>query len=872
MMKKRKTSIKTLAARTAMTLALMLLTTATAWAAVGDVVDSGTCGDNLTWTLAENDDDPNTVTWGNGTTGHTAYTLTITGSGAMADYTYSSMPWYSNQQSVTRLVLPDGLTHVGNYAFNTCNNVTSVTLPASVTSIGESAFTVVGVKASSCPFTAAEGSQLSSIGTEAFYNYGGNVDLRNCTSLTTIGADVFKNYKTNKVYLPVSMRTVAKDAFYSATYSNDKPKVYVRCQNSVLAVNGEYKTSRTGTVSTEITSYLALKAKSSAAVSISQIRFDDIDLTWDSTDKYFAIADEQDLIDLAEYVRGGSDHGCEGVTFKMTADLDFTDMPDNCHDKYDRGSGNFLPIGIDVERGGSTFKGHFDGDGHTITGLRFDYPYTSVGLFCAIASAYAVVEGVTLVSPNFSAYNDVGGIAGGLQQGIVRNCAVVGGTLSVSNKGVGGIVGFSNYYDSSSIKSISGCTVVGTTLSGTQYVGIIVGANSGTSDANAALTISGCTYHNPAGLDVCGYGSGIGYTDGGGNQRVYQARLADGLTAATPVYSHGHDYYFTEGTAVTLGHGDRPGYDFGGYESSDVTISEGAFEMPASDVTVGATWTLHDYTITYDLAGGTADNVTTYNIESDAITLTNPTRTGYDFAGWTGTDLDAATETVTIDHGSTGDRSYTATWTPSTNINLAANQAPDENYWTTFYCGDAGYTIDDGENACAYTATYDGTNKQLTLHNQGKEIPQGTAVIIVADNNEVSMTKTDLAAFNGTNNLRGVDVETSTADIQTTYGSGTFYVLGMTTVNEVKHFGFHKYEGTTMAARKAFVLVNGSNAALARSLTMVFDDEATGIKTTDFTDYTDSEDAWYTLDGRRLQGKPAKSGIYVNNGRKVAIK
>ena len=56
-MMKSKTSIKTLAARTAMTLALMLLTTATAWAAVGDVVDSGTCGDNLTWTLAENGDD-----------------------------------------------------------------------------------------------------------------------------------------------------------------------------------------------------------------------------------------------------------------------------------------------------------------------------------------------------------------------------------------------------------------------------------------------------------------------------------------------------------------------------------------------------------------------------------------------------------------------------------------------------------------------------------------------------------------------------------------------------------------------------------------------------------------------------------------------
>ena len=70
------------------------------------------------------------------------------------------------------------------------------------------------------------------------------------------------------------------------------------------------------------------------------------------------------------------------------------------------------------------------------------------------------------------------------------------------------------------------------------------------------------------------------------------------------------------------------------------------------------------YSIGYDLAGGSVatENSTTYTIESDAITLNNPTREGYTFAGWTGTGLDDATETVTIAQGSTGDRSYTATW------------------------------------------------------------------------------------------------------------------------------------------------------------------------------------------------------------------
>jgi len=215
----------------------------------------------------------------------------------------------------------------------------------------------------------------------------------------------------------------------------------------------------------------------------------------------------------------------------------------------------------------------------------------------------------------------------------------------------------------------------------------------------------------------------------------------------------------------------------------------------------------------------------------------------------------------------------TAYWRDAQTLALTANHAPDENYWTTFYCGDAGYTIDAEENACAYTATY--ADGKLTLHNQGKEIPAGTAVIIVADNNEVSMTETTLNDFDGTNHLRGVDVDTPTADITSTLGTGTFYVLGMTTVNNEQHFGFHRYEGSEMAARKAFVLVSGSNQALARSLTMVFDD-ATGIQNVEadssLSTLHSSLQEWYTLDGRKLQGKPTKSGIYVNNGRKVVIK
>ena len=119
-----------------------------------------------------------------------------------------------------------------------------------------------------------------------------------------------------------------------------------------------------------------------------------------------------------------------------------------------------------------------------------------------------------------------------------------------------------------------------------------------------------------------------------------------------------------------------------GYEASTFTVNGKAaaltdnsytVENLLADQTVVAGFTAINYTIGYDLAGGSVatPNPTAYTIESSAITLNNPTKTGYTFAGWTGTDLDAATTEVTIAAGSTGNRSYTATWTPTVyNIKL----------------------------------------------------------------------------------------------------------------------------------------------------------------------------------------------------------
>ena len=91
-----------------------------------DVVSSGTCGaegDNLTWTLDSEG------------------TLTISGTGAMTDYSYGSKaPWYSSRSSIKSVTIGSGVTTIGNYAFYYCSSLASVTIPDSVTSIGGGAF------------------------------------------------------------------------------------------------------------------------------------------------------------------------------------------------------------------------------------------------------------------------------------------------------------------------------------------------------------------------------------------------------------------------------------------------------------------------------------------------------------------------------------------------------------------------------------------------------------------------------------------------------------------------------------------------------------------------------------------------------------
>ena len=104
---------------------LMIASLLPATALAVDIVDSGTCGakgSNLTWTL-----DSEGV-------------LTISGSGDMHGYGSSDAPWYGSRSRVKSAVIAEGVTSIGESAFENCRSLTSVTIPDSVTSIGDGAF------------------------------------------------------------------------------------------------------------------------------------------------------------------------------------------------------------------------------------------------------------------------------------------------------------------------------------------------------------------------------------------------------------------------------------------------------------------------------------------------------------------------------------------------------------------------------------------------------------------------------------------------------------------------------------------------------------------------------------------------------------
>ena len=106
------------------------------------------------------------------------YTLTIWGTGAMADYSgenYNTQPWKNYLTDITTVVIDEGVTKIGNFAFQSCIKLESISIPASVTSIGNNAFEFC--------------SNLASVNIPASVTTIGDYAFFRCASLTAFNVD-----------------------------------------------------------------------------------------------------------------------------------------------------------------------------------------------------------------------------------------------------------------------------------------------------------------------------------------------------------------------------------------------------------------------------------------------------------------------------------------------------------------------------------------------------------------------------------------------------------------------------------------------------------------------------------------------------------
>lgn len=155
---------------------------------------SGTCGDNATWSISDEG------------------VLTISGSGAISDTGAHDMPWKNLRNDITSIVIDKGITRIGNWVFHSCTEAISVSLPSTLKEIGEQSF-----RSCSKITQVMLPSGLESIGGGAFYY------CDSLTSLTIPGGvenftDAFGSSGLRTLVLEEGIDSVDDYAFYDCRY------------------------------------------------------------------------------------------------------------------------------------------------------------------------------------------------------------------------------------------------------------------------------------------------------------------------------------------------------------------------------------------------------------------------------------------------------------------------------------------------------------------------------------------------------------------------------------------------------------------------------------------------------------------------------
>lgn len=259
----------------------------------------------------------------------------------------------------------------------------------------------------------------------------------------------------------------------------------------------------------------------------------------------------------------------------------------------------------------------------------------------------------------------------------------------------------------------------------------ITGYDSTTSGHNAATWSGekGTSYKNLTTTD----GATVTFTATWKKEAPKTANLQTTGDVGIKATSHPDKTIVNIGSNVQISAVLNTGYVFKGWYNGNVKVSDDlsfVYTMPNKDTVLTAKTTPINYTISYNLNGGAVvvSNPTSYNIETPTFALHNPTKLGYVFVGWTGSNGTIPQKAVSIYKGSTGNKSYKANWT-------AADIGYTVNHYVMDINGNYPSTPTKTERLSGFTDT-SVTAKRLNLGN-GFTYPDVQTVKVKADGTTV---------------------------------------------------------------------------------------------------------------------------------------
>ena len=171
-----------------------------------NIIASGVCGadgDNVTWTL---DDEG---------------TLTISGTGDMADYGYGFQPWKPYRDNMISVNIDEGVTAIGDHAFESFKSLTSITIPDGLTAIGDAAFAYCTSLTSiiiSDGVTAIGDNGITAIGDSAFAYCTNLTSIIIPDGVTAIGDHAFESCESlTSITIPDGVTAMGWEAFFYCT-------------------------------------------------------------------------------------------------------------------------------------------------------------------------------------------------------------------------------------------------------------------------------------------------------------------------------------------------------------------------------------------------------------------------------------------------------------------------------------------------------------------------------------------------------------------------------------------------------------------------------------------------------------------------------